>query len=268
MSKLLAFPWYGGKCSHLKWLLPIIDSTPHKTYVESFGGSAAVLLNKKQSPVEVYNDSFSEVVNFFRVLRNRKEELISSLELTLYSREEFTYACQKPDVDELEKARLFFVMARQVTMGLATTATPGRWAYAIKDSRRGMSLTNSRWLNAIDGLTDVCERLRVVEIENLDAFDILKRYDREDTLHYVDPPYLMNTRSGGKGYKYEFSEEKHIQLLKLLKQLSGKILLSGYDNELYNDYLKDWNKHKDKEKISASTRGQKCSIRQEVLWSN
>ena len=196
MKKLVPFSWYGGKCSHLKWLLPIIDGTPHITYVESFGGSAAVLLNKKPSQVEVYNDIYSDVVNFFKVLRNQREQLLPLLELTPYSREEFAISCEDDNVDDLERARRFFIKARQVRTGLATAASAGRWGYVIQHSRRGMSQVVSRWLGAIDGLEDVCNRLRQVQLENLDAIDIISRYDTAETLHYIDPPYTMNTRSG------------------------------------------------------------------------
>lgn len=101
MTKLTPFYWYGGKTSHLKFLLPLINSTPHSTYVESFGGSAAVLLNKEPSGVEVYNDIYSDVVNFFRILRDKKDELIESISLTPYSREEFADSCAENECDLL-----------------------------------------------------------------------------------------------------------------------------------------------------------------------
>ena len=122
MGKLIAFGWYGGKFSHLNWLLPLLPQTKH--YCEPFGGSAAVLLNREPSPVETYNDIDSEVVNFFRVLRQQKEALIQAIGLTPFSREEFELAIAHPaeDISELERARRFFVRARQVRNGLAQTA--------------------------------------------------------------------------------------------------------------------------------------------------
>lgn len=208
MKKLVAFSWFGGKTSHLKWLLPIINNATHTSYIESFGGSAAVLLNKQQSRIEVYNDIYSDVVNFFKVLRNQHTELVNLLRLTPYSREEFRLACNKIETSELERARQFFVIARQVRTGLATAASPGRWAYVSRDSRKDMALTVSRWLSGIDGLTDISERLKQVQIENLDALDVIKRYDTVDSLHYIDPPYLLDVRTGGIAYANEFSKEK------------------------------------------------------------
>ena len=268
-NEISAFSWYGGKTCHLNWLLPIIDGIQHKVYVESFAGSGAVILNKIPSEVEVYNDIHSEVVNFFQVLRTRSEELIALLELTPYSREEFAVACREQVEDSLEKARRFFVRARQVRSGLATKATPGRWSYTKKDSRQKRALPVNQWLGAIDGLEDVCNRIKDVQIERIDALDAIQRYDTPNTLHYVDPPYLMSSRTGGENYQHEFSDEQHLELLNLLLSVQGKVVLSSYKNDLYSTTLKDW---KESRRIAcyANTtlqNGEK-SYRQEVIWTN
>lgn len=126
MGKVIAFGWYGGKYSHLDWLLPLLPKATH--YCEHFGGSAAVLLNREPAPVETYNDIDSELVNFFRVLREQKDALIEAIGLTPFSREEFELAIAPPtqDISDLERARRFFVRARQVRSGLAQTASSGR----------------------------------------------------------------------------------------------------------------------------------------------
>ena len=270
-TEISAFSWYGGKTYHLEWLLPIINEIQHKTYVESFGGSAAVLLNKLPSEVEVYNDVHCDVVNFFKVLRTNGPELINLLELTPYSRQEFSQACCPFDVNAipLEKARLFFVRARQVRNGLATRATPGRWSYTKKDSRQKRALPINQWLGAIEGLQDICDRLKEIQIENLDAFDVIKRYDTPNTLHYIDPPYLMSSRTGGENYSHEYNEEQHVNLLKLLLTLEGKVVLSGYINEMYPSMLKDWKESRRSSRLANSTlqNGEK-QLRQEVIWTN
>lgn len=124
----IAFGWYGGKFNHLRWLLPLLPKCHH--YCEPYAGSAAVLLNRDPSPVETYNDIDGEVVNFFRALRDRKDELVEAIALTPFSREEFFRALSNngEPVSELERARRFFVRARQVRTGLAQTASLGRWA--------------------------------------------------------------------------------------------------------------------------------------------
>src|SRR5438270_9532230 len=132
--KLIAFGWYGGKFSHLDWLLPLLPDCYH--YCEPFAGSAAVILNRKPSPVETYNDLDGEVVNFFRVLRDEKERLIEAIGLTPFSREEFAVACVLDlSADPLERARRFYVRARQVRTGLAQSASLGRWANCKTTSR-------------------------------------------------------------------------------------------------------------------------------------
>ena len=100
-KKLIAFGWYGGKFSHLDWLLPLLPKCLH--YCEPFAGSGAVLMNREPSPVETYNDIDGEVVNFFKVLRESKEELIEQIALTPFSREEFSLACKlDPDLQMLK----------------------------------------------------------------------------------------------------------------------------------------------------------------------
>lgn len=163
-AKLLPFGWYGGKFSHLDWLLPMLPSCHH--YCEPFGGSAAVLLNRPSSPVETYNDLDGEVMNFFRVLRDDKERLIEAIGLTPFSREEFALACQlDPKLSPLERARWFYVRAWQVRTGLAQRAALGRWANCKNTSRAGMSGVVSRWLGAVEDSPAIAKRLLRVQIE-------------------------------------------------------------------------------------------------------
>src|SRR6266481_1015463 len=111
--KLILFGYYGGKFSHLDWLLPLLPACHH--YCEPFAGSAAVLINRAPSAIETYNDLDGEVANFFRVLREQGEELTRQIGLTPFSREEFAIACKlDPDANQLERARRFYVRARQV----------------------------------------------------------------------------------------------------------------------------------------------------------
>src|SRR3990172_12855061 len=161
MGKLIAFGWYGGKYSHLDWLLPLLPKTKH--FCELFGGSAAVLINREPSPVETYNDVDGEVVNFFRVLRDHKDELTEAIGLTPFAREEFELAISGPnDVTDLERARRFYVRARQVRTGLAQTASNGRWAHCRLTSRAGMAGAGSRWFGAVEGLSLVAQRLFLI----------------------------------------------------------------------------------------------------------
>ncbi|MCS7275721.1 MAG: DNA adenine methylase [Dehalococcoidia bacterium] len=263
-KKLIAFGWYGGKYSHLDWLLPLLPLTHH--YCEPFGGSAAVLLNRPPSPVETYNDIDGEVVNFFRVLRERPSELIWAITFTPFSREEFALAVSPPteELSELERARRFYVRARQARTGLAQTATLGRWANCKNTSRRGMSGVISRWLGGIDMLADIAERLLRVQIENRPAVEVIKLYDSPDTLFYCDPPYPPEARGDDRAYGYEMDEEAHRYLAEVLHQCRGKVAISGYRCKLMDELYKDWTRIDAPLKTCHSVK----EPRQEALWIN
>lgn len=264
MGKVIAFGWYGGKFNHLNWLLPLLPQATH--YCEPFGGSAAVLLNREPSPVETYNDIDGEVVNFFRVLRDRQEDLIRAIGLTPFSREELRIAVEEPidNLSELERARRFFVRARQVRTGLAQTASAGRWAHCKLTSRAGMAGAVSRWLGSVEGLSEIVQRLLRVQIENAPAIEVIQRYDSEETLFYCDPPYPHDSRGDIHAYGYEMTDNDHRELAEVLTNLKGKVALSGYRCELLDKLYKDWNCIESPSKQCLSVK----QPRTEILWTN
>lgn len=264
-KKLIAFGWYGGKFSHLDWLLPQLPECHH--YCEPFAGSGAVLLNRKPSPVETYNDIDGEVVNFFKVLREDKETLIEQIGLTPFSREEFGIACElDPNLTNLERARRFYIRARQVRTGLAQTASIGRWANCKNTSRAGMSGVVSRWLGGVKKLEFIVERLLRVQIENRPAIDVINLYDNQKTLFYCDPPYIHGTRGDTKSYSFEMSDFDHKDLAKTLNSVNGLVAISNYDCDLMDElYPKEkWTKIYSPKKTIHSTK----DVRQEVIWVN
>lgn len=260
----IVFGWYGGKFNHLDWLLPLLPAAHH--YCEPFSGSAAVLLNRAPSPVETYNDIDGEVVNFFRVLRDQGAELEWAIALTPFSREEFHRAIVggTQGVSRLERARCFYIRARQTRTGLAQTATLGRWANCKDTSRAGMSGVVSRWLGGVEALPDIAARLLRVQIENRPALDVIRLYDTEDTLFYCDPPYLHDTRGDSKAYGFEMREEEHIALAATLHRCAGKVAISGYRNALMDRLYKDWRRFDAPLKQCHSIKKE----RQECLWMN
>lgn len=263
--KLIPFGWYGGKFSHLSWLLPLLPKCHH--YCEPFAGSGAVLLNRAPSPVESYNDLDGDVCNFFRVLREEKEKLVEAIGLTPFSREEFAIACEfDGDEKPLERARRFYVRARQVRTGLAQRASVGRWANCKLTSRAGMSGVISRWLGGVEKLPEVAERLLRVQIENRPAIDVIRLYDSEDTLFYCDPPYIHETRGDSKAYGNEMSDSDHAELAEVLNAVSGMVAFSNYDCDLMGELYpkKKWYKTVIAAKTNHSTKGK----RSEVLWTN
>lgn len=262
--RLIAFGWYGGKFSHLRWLLPLLPQAHH--YCEPYGGSAAVLLNREPSPVETYNDIDGEVVNFFRVLRNHPEELSRAIGLTPFSRQEFADAIDNKGrgATDLERARGFYVRARQVRTGLAQTASVGRWANCKHTSRAGMAGAVSRWLGGIDGLADIAQRLLRVQIENRPAIEIIRLYDSRDTLFYCDPPYPHETRGDSKAYEFEMTEQGHTQLAEVLSAVQGKVAISGYRCSLMDRLYPGWRVTEAGAKNCHSVK----TPRTEALWTN
>lgn len=247
--------YFGGKGKATR---QICDRFPdHICYVESFGGSAAILLNKVPSPVEIYNDLDGEVVNLFRVLRSGQAEyLIEAVSLTPYSREELNHS--EPDTDPVERARRLLVRS---WFGIANDA--GRAPKTgFRVSRNRIPSAATDWKNLQATLKEAVERLRNVVIERRDALELIVKHDGPGTLHFVDPPYLKSTRSGNGCYTHELTDTEHTELLRILKSCVGKVVLCGYDNELYNAALNGWSK---------ASYGSIClggSMRSECLWMN
>jgi len=263
MDKLIAFGWYGGKFSHLDWLLPLLPRTTH--FCDVFGGSGAVLINRPPSPVETYNDLDSELVNFFRVLRNDRDALIEQIGLTPFSREELALAStRQPGLSDLERARRFFVCARQVRTGLAQRASAGRWAHCLLTSRAGMAGAVSRWLGSVDDLAEIAQRLLRVQIENAPALEVIARYDDLDTTFYCDPPYPHGSRSDSQAYLHEMTDDQHRKLSEALHRVQGKVVLSSYHCDLMNELYGDWQHVEAPEKMCHSSKG----ARTEVVWFN
>jgi DNA adenine methylase len=262
----IVFGWYGGKFSHLDWLLPLLPKCHH--YCEPFAGSAAVLLNRKPSPVETYNDIDGDVVNFFRVLRDRHEELIRAIGLTPFSREEYHQAIYGTmrGISEVERARRFYIKARQTRTGLAQTASLGRWANCKDTSRAGMSGVVSRWIGGVEALDEIANRLIRVQIENRPAVDVIRLYDSQGTLYYCDPPYLHATRGDANAYGFEMDESQYREFSEEVNGCQAKVAISGYDHPLMDELFKPdkWFKTLGADKTIHSTKGK----RQEVLWTN
>jgi DNA adenine methylase len=227
MSQRPPITWLGSKARLARRILELFQ--PHQTFVEVFGGSAALLLAKPPAQVEIYNDIDGSLVNFYQVLRNpaQLKRLLRALELTLYSREEFELA-QLPSSDAVESARRLMVRHRQSYGGLSQ-----QWSYVISDSAVGMASSVRRWRAGAERLLPVHNRLRNVQIECSDFREIFNRFDAPTTLFYVDPPYLSATRVSG-GYPHEMSIQDHEELVQILLRLRGKAVVSAYRHELYN----------------------------------
>jgi DNA adenine methylase len=192
--------------------------------------------------------------------------LIEAIGLTPFSREEFEIAIseQTPDISDFERARRFFIRARQVRTGLAQKASSGRWAHCKLTSRAGMAGAVSRWLGSVEVLPEIVQRLLRVQIENDSAIKVIQRYDSEDTLFYCDPPYPHDSRGDSQAYAYEMTDEQHKQLAEILHNIQGKVAISGYKCALMDELYGGWKAITAPTKACHSTKG----LRTEVLWVN
>jgi DNA adenine methylase len=164
----------------------------------------------------------------------------------------------------VERARRFFVRARQVRTGLAQTASLGRWANCKQTSRAGMSGVVSRWLGSVAGLAQIAERLLRVQIENRPWQEVIDLYDSHDSLFYCDPPYAHSTRGDAKAYGFEMTDHEHRELAFRLGKIKGKAAVSGYRCALYDELFRKWRPIEAPVKNCHSIK----KPRQEMLWVN
>lgn len=233
--------WIGG-------LLP-----PHEIYLEPFFGSDAVFFRKAPARLETINDIDGNVVNLFRVLREQTEQLAALVELTPWARDEY-YASYEKSGNDLEDARRFLVRCWQA-FGTMTAARTG-WRHSATGRSPVMP---QQWNGLPDRLAAAAIRLKDAQIENMDAVQLIKKYNDPRCLIYADPPYTPETRRKNI-YAEEMTVEQHVQMLEALKAHGGSVVLSGYENELYNDMLQGWRRV---EKHALAEQGQ---TRTEIVW--
>lgn len=219
--------WFGGKYYLAKRIASIIESIPHRHYVEVFGGGASVLLAKKPSRMETYNDLDSGLYNLFKVLVDDRdfERFYLLVSLMPYSRRLYYEHIEawKYEPDRVKSAAMWFVVANQSFSGLFAHS----WGF-----NRSIGKVTEALLRKVEGLPEIHARLQRVQIECCDWRRILDLYDTPDTLFYLDPPYVPTTRRDG-GYAHEMTLDDHIELVQALLHLRGHAVLSGYEHEIY-----------------------------------
>lgn len=230
---------------------------PHRSYLEPFFGSGAVLFNKPPSAIETVNDIDGDIVNFFRVLREQPEELARLISLTPYARDVFDDAHENRGVEPLDRAYRFAIRSK-MGHGFKTYQRTG---FKIDVYARERSYCVGCWNNVPAVIQEAAQRLKEVQIENQPALDVIRKFNHDNVLIYADPPYLLNTR-GGKQYRHEMTEQDHVELLAALLQHKGPVILSGYPSELYDRELKGWSR------VTHKAYNQNADPRTEVLWCN
>lgn len=250
-----ALRYHGGKWLLAPWILQNLPD--HRIYVEPFGGAASVLLRKERSYAEVYNDKCGDVVNLFKVLRDRGDILKEKLYNTPYSRDEFLSAYEVVECP-LEQARRMVIRSY---MGFGSGGSGAHYKTGFRsNSNRSGSTPAHDWANFPGALDALISRLRGVVIENKDANALIKQHDSADTLFYVDPPYVLSTRNSGKVYPFELSDQDHIDLAVLLHSVEGRVVISGYRCALYDILYYGWRRVDKVSKTNSNKR------KMESLW--
>lgn len=253
MNAILNYP--GAKWGMAQQIVSLMP--PHRSYLEPFFGSGAVLFNKPPSAIETVNDLDGDITNFFRVLREQTDELIRLISLTPYSRDVFEDAHENRGTEPLDRAYRFAIRSR-MGHGFKTYQKTG---FKIDIYARERSYAVECWNKTPERLCEAAARLKQVQIENRPALELIKKFNHENVLIYADPPYLMETR-GGKQYNCEMNEQDHVELLAALCDHKGYVILSGYPSEMYDRELKGW------QRITKKSYNQNSDARTEVLWCN
>jgi len=262
MSKtLIPFNWFGGKFMHAEWILQRLPAS--RIFVEVFGGSGIILINRTPSQIEAFNDVNSNVVNFFQVLRNDYDEFVRRVIFTPYSKEEYSKAFNSfNEGDAIERARKFYICTNMSYSGTIARVTGWKISTIVSRTRNGDAI--SRWVSKVPNLFEIAERLLTVQICNHDYRVVFKKFDSAETLFYCDPPYMHSTRSGHRDYQNEMSEDDHIEFLELANGLKGKVAISGYKSDVYMKHLLNFNFEGAGTKANGMFHNPKC----ECLWMN
>lgn len=257
--------YHGGKWRLASWIIAHFPA--HRVYVEPFGGGASVLLKKPRCEREVYNDLDEDVVNLFQVLRDppASDRLIELLRLTPFARTEFEDSYEFTP-DRIERARRLLVRSY---MGFGSSVFANH-ATGFRDYTRLHKhdrFPARDWLGYPECLSTIVERLRGVVVDRRNALEVIPRHDSPATLYYVDPPYVLSTRSNNKGvrqkYEHELTEDDHRQLAGELHRLQGYVVLSGYACDLYDvELYPDW------KRVTRPAMADGAEPRLEILWLN
>lgn len=252
---VLKYP--GAKWRIADWI--IAKMPKHHSYLEPYFGSGAVFFKKKPSDIETVNDLDNRIYTLFKIVREDPESLARVINDTPFSRNEYDNAFEPTD-DVLESARRFLVQCWQ-GHGFRTNGYKVGWKNDVQGRERAYALSN--WNRLPSWIIEIKDRLKSVQIENRPAVELIKRFNYPNVLIYTDPPYLLGTRTG-KQYKYEMTEQDHIELLETLLQHSGSVIISGYQNDLYDTMLSKWHKAT----IQSNAEYYNGTNRTEVVWMN
>lgn len=254
MKAIIKYP--GSKWSIANWIISFFPE--HHSYLEPYFGSGAVLFNKSRSNIETVNDLDGNVVNLFEWIRKDPEKLAHEIYWTPYSRKVYEEAFAAVPEDSLRKTVNFYIRLN-MGHGFRTNGEKVGWKNDVQGRERAYAAQD--WCNLPEKIMQAAERLRGVQIENKPAVELIQRFNYSNVLIYADPPYVLRTRHG-KQYRCEMTDKEQEEMLDVLLAHQGSVLISGYDNDLYNDRLKSWYREE------TTCYSQVCSKKREILWMN
>lgn len=258
-----AFKCHGGK-AYLKHF--ILDNFPTKyerlNYIEPYSGAASVLLNKRPGPAEILNDIHPGIVAIFEAIKQDPDEFVERLQSLAYSEAIFTAALKnKESLSGMDLAVNEYTLRRMSRGGLKKNFA---WSERLRGGKPG---DVNAWETAIAQIPAISRRLQAVDVSCEPAVEVLAENNRDDTLAYLDPPYLHATRAAKSAYEYEMAEADHRKLCEALLTFRGKAVISGYDSVLYNTFLSGWNRVEMKI-VNHSSQAKQKQVKTEVLWKN
>ena len=254
MKAIIKYP--GSKWGIASW---IIEHFPkHHSYLEPFFGSGAVFFNKPPSDIETINDLDGNVTNLFDCIRRDPERLARELYLIPYSREVYDRAFSEAPDDPFGRAVNFYIRLN-MGHGFRTNGEKVGWKNDVHGRERAYAVRE--WNILPERIMEAAKRLKDAQIEHMDAIELIRRFNHSDVLIYCDPPYILSTRHG-KQYRHELDDAGHVRLLDALLNHKGPVIVSGYDNDMYENQLRGWHRE---EKTAYS---QIASRKQEVIWMN
>lgn len=249
----------GAKWGVAPWVISHFPE--HRSYLEPFFGSGAVLFTKSRSAIETVNDIDGDVVNLFDWIRKDPARLAHAIRFTPYARDEYdrAWAAQYTETDNFRRAVNFYIRM-MMGHGFRTTGEKVGWKNDVQG--REAAYAAKCWAKTPEVIIQAAERLRGVQIENRPAVELIRRFNYQNVLIYADPPYMLGTRQNRKQYRHEMTDDDHMELLEAIKAHRGPAIISGYDSDLYNRELKGW--YKD----GRTSFTQTASKRREILWMN
>ncbi len=266
--KISPFAYFGGKFFLSNYIYDIMP--PHRTFIEIFGGSGVISMNKTPSDYDIFNDLNKDIYNFFMILKEHDttEELIRILKIYPYSRDWFYYCRDNYclETDNIKRAAMWFYSMRISFGGMGDV-----FSFQVN---LGTKKLDERYLDIAKNLWLVHNRFKHIFIENQDFRILINRFNNPETLFYLDPPYVHSTRRGNDEYKHEMTDQDHYDLVNMLLPIKAKVILSGYDNEIYQILDdKGWNRMEIMVRVTCSREAMRSEdkekfLRKEVLWYN